>query len=167
MTLIGLVLLLSPFEGVRAVVSVIGGELIFAIVIALVLILGLLLNTLTFMGVSDILVRGPHNQKNARMGPDGVEAAHQHVDAQILADLNIKNGSDLIASDLNSETVDPKKIVDPEYVILWACDPSRITYIQDKYWFYMEFQINMAIASLVLLLGSMMTMASVGVEKWY
>lgn len=42
--------------------------------------------------------------------------------------------------------------------MLWACNPDKVTYIQDKYWFYMEFQMNMALATVLVFIGSILNL---------
>ena len=110
-------------------------------------ILGIFLNTIVFGGLLDTLVRKPVDTKMAEFNGK----RDQVIDATI-----DKSGlKELIEPDLMQYF---RKKLDFEAFLLPRTDLNKLVFLQESYWYYLEFQINIALAA---------GYGSVGLIAWY
>lgn len=101
------------------------------------LILGILSNMVVWGFVTDRFVRRhfPHN---------GVlHEIREQVVQHYLSRVSINGG--IKPAHLQAL----RTFVDPKYLLMHRIDTAKLVYLEESYWYYMEFQLNMAVAGIV------------------
>jgi len=106
------------------------------------IILGILLNTVVFGGLLDVLVRQPVNSEMSEF--------NVLRDSIVDCTLNTSETNTLIPSDIYDTF---KEHVDFDSFMLPRVDLDKLVYIRESYWYYLEFQVNVALASVFSLTG--------------
>lgn len=109
--------------------------------IPIAILFGLISNIIVFMFVNDWLVRKPFADKY----PD-LKALHDQFCNRI-----ISNKAHLIGFENEIHKKQFLNEVDSEIIILADYDLPKFAYIREQYWYYLEFQMNMLLATISLL----------------
>jgi hypothetical protein len=122
--------------------------------VVLCIILGLISNTIVFAGLNDWLVRAPVKKAHPVLFE-----AKKHVE-NMISETYIRNIRGRLAGDSACQSAESgeniwidqaESQIDAEYVILREFDTSKILYIQEQYWYYMELHINLAFSIAVMI----------------
>lgn len=119
-----------------------GAEMV-AICIALSMLLGLLSNTFVFAGFNDFLVRR-NVKKNYRNIFEAKSAIEKEISLKCIDDIKLK--SKICDEDAAKIFIE----LDAEYIAMHEFDSSKMIYIQEQYWYYMELHTNLALSILVM-----------------
>lgn len=134
---------LRPETNLPSLIDKHSDALIFSITVILCVILGLISNTLVFAGLNDHFVRTPVrlNARNQTFiaAKDRIETRIKQHFCELLTKQGAFDGENGPA--LRRET---ERCLDPEYTIIQKDDFSKIVYVQEQYWYYMEIHINLA-----------------------
>lgn len=107
------------------------------------ILLGLMSNIVVFMGVNDWLVRNPVKKAQPRL----IEL-YDHL-ARRIRDHCWR----ALALDNQVARKQFDADMDVEFVILPARGPDKLAYVREQYWYHMEFQMNLFLSLLALLVG--------------
>ena len=99
------------------------------------IILGIILNTVVFSGMSDWLIEDRHKRNNAEF---------YNLQKSIMEKMNIKVSKKFDLSDKDSSVF--KNTIDPRYFFLHKKPLENLMYLRESYWYYMEFQLNTLVA---------------------
>lgn len=100
------------------------------------ILLGLLSNILVFMGLNDVLVRGPVRYNNKPLFD-----LHDALSAQMRA----KCWAAIDCPDRDVETAF-NRAIDPELLMLHSVGVGTLAYVREQYWFHLEFQLNLLLS---------------------
>jgi len=116
-------------------------SLVVAIPVAIVL--GLLSNIIAFMGVNDVLIRDPVRRRTPDLFRLYDQIAgrirHHFRDKLAFGDAALDRGFDSHA--------------DAELLLLQTIGMTHLAYVREQYWYHMEFQVNLLLATATGLLG--------------
>jgi hypothetical protein len=103
-----------------------------ALALPLSIALGILSNTVMFGWANDRLIR----QQFDREQP-GVSRMEQELLEHAIA---------LKASDFKQQLADAQVILDLEYLLIGEVELEKLTFLQESYWYYLDFQMNVGLA---------------------
>jgi hypothetical protein len=131
----------------------------------LCIILGLISNTLVFAGINDFLVRGPVQRDKRNLAffssKKRVEDRIRGYFARKLSSVD-DLGNPVAPSARKADFQSVFDDIDVEYVVLNKFTESRLVYVQEQYWYYMELHINLAVAVLLLAVSCMLRASAYG-----
>ncbi len=107
------------------------------------ILLGLMSNIVVFMGLNDWLVRNPVKKAQPRLFSLYDRLATRIRD-HCWRELTLDDQMARRQFDANT---------DVEFVILPALGPEKLAYVREQYWYHMEFQMNLFLSLLALLIG--------------